>query len=266
MKDSKTDRLTTQRKSMITIYRKLRRNFLEGGKIQNYLVYALGEILLVMLGILLALQVNNWNEQRKEANQEDQYLMRLKSEIQLDTLTFSKEIKENVKRNQSINLFTELLKDPESNEEALVSATSEYLLFGWFNPHFTPSTSTFDDLESTGKLNIIKNERLRKAIVELYASYNEVSRSFVTNLDWVVPIDVKITSETDILKFDPKTSQIFENQTNLEKAGEIRKNKVIYLRNAATHFWSNDYAIESLSEKKSEATAVIKMIEKELAP
>ena len=49
---------------MIKFFRKIRQKLLGKGKIRRYLVYALGEILLVMIGILLALQVNNWNEEK----------------------------------------------------------------------------------------------------------------------------------------------------------------------------------------------------------
>ena len=51
---------------MIKFFRRISQNLLSEGKIGNYLKYALGEILLVMIGILLALQVNNWNEDRKK--------------------------------------------------------------------------------------------------------------------------------------------------------------------------------------------------------
>lgn len=51
---------------MIKFFRKFRQNMLAANKFGKYLIYALGEIVLVMLGILLALQVNNWNESRKE--------------------------------------------------------------------------------------------------------------------------------------------------------------------------------------------------------
>ena len=62
---------------MIKFFRKIRQKLLSENKFRNYLIYALGEILLVMVGILLALQVNNWNENRKTNEQESELLKSL---------------------------------------------------------------------------------------------------------------------------------------------------------------------------------------------
>ena len=50
---------------MIKFFRKIRYDLLEKNKIEKYLKYAIGEIVLVVIGILIALSINNWNEQRK---------------------------------------------------------------------------------------------------------------------------------------------------------------------------------------------------------
>ena len=73
---------------MIRFFRKIRQKLLIENKVSKYLLYAIGEILLVMIGILLALQVNNWNDKRKTHSQENSYLLRLKSEIKSDTIAF----------------------------------------------------------------------------------------------------------------------------------------------------------------------------------
>mgnify|MGYP000196331574 CR=1 FL=1 len=54
---------------MLSMFRKIRRNLISGGKLNRYLFYALGEIVLVVIGILIALQVDRWNDQRLERQQ-----------------------------------------------------------------------------------------------------------------------------------------------------------------------------------------------------
>ena len=59
---------------MINFYRRIRQKLLANGKLPKYLIYAIGEIALVMIGILLALQVNNWNEKKSRQKQEHEVL------------------------------------------------------------------------------------------------------------------------------------------------------------------------------------------------
>ena len=66
---------------MLTFFRKIRKNLLGEGSTSKYLVYAVGEILLVMVGILLALQVNNWNEWRKDRIKEKEYLREILEDL-----------------------------------------------------------------------------------------------------------------------------------------------------------------------------------------
>lgn len=66
---------------MLRFFRNIRRRLLESGSLRKYLVYAIGEIFLVMIGILLALQVNNWNENRKTYEKQKGYLLLIKNEM-----------------------------------------------------------------------------------------------------------------------------------------------------------------------------------------
>ena len=75
---------------------------------RKYLVYAIGEILLVMIGILLALQVNNWNEQRKERNTEVAYLISLKTEYQLNHESIMRTIRVNDRNLKSARAVLDL--------------------------------------------------------------------------------------------------------------------------------------------------------------
>jgi len=79
---------------MISFFRKIRHNLMETGKTSRYLKYAIGEILLVMIGILLALQVNNWNEGRKARNAEKELVQNILDDLHTDRLRFTETIKQ----------------------------------------------------------------------------------------------------------------------------------------------------------------------------
>ena len=71
---------------MIKFFRKIRLNLISEGKTGKYIKYAVGEIILVVIGILIALSINNWNEQRKQNNEEIYILNQLKVEFKADSI------------------------------------------------------------------------------------------------------------------------------------------------------------------------------------
>ena len=66
---------------MIKFFRKIRQNLLMENKTSKYFKYAIGEIVLVVIGILIALQINNWNENRKLENSKQKLMLALKNEL-----------------------------------------------------------------------------------------------------------------------------------------------------------------------------------------
>jgi len=71
---------------MIKIFRKVRQKMLEQSKIKSYFVYAIGEIVLVVIGILIALQINNWNENRKQQSEFNNILKTIYKDLKTDTI------------------------------------------------------------------------------------------------------------------------------------------------------------------------------------
>ncbi len=69
---------------MIKFFRKIRRSLLTSGKIRSYILYAVGEIILVVIGILLALQISNWNEEYKDRQHEKTYYCKLLDDVNQD--------------------------------------------------------------------------------------------------------------------------------------------------------------------------------------
>ncbi|MGB5395146.1 MAG: DUF6090 family protein, partial [Lutimonas sp.] len=79
---------------MISFFRKIRQNLLSQRNTSKYLKYALGEIILVVLGILIALQVNNWNELRKQGHEEIIIKEGLNAEFELAIKEISADIQD----------------------------------------------------------------------------------------------------------------------------------------------------------------------------
>jgi len=247
---------------MIKFFRKIRYNLMEQNKTGKYLKYAIGEIILVVVGILIALSINNWNEEKKKTQLEKVYLNRLYNELNKDIITFSSEIQRLEENNVKIVNFTNALNDESYNDSLLVKLTNEFMIYGTTYPMFNPSTSTFEDLSSTGNLSVISKTELRDSIVKHYEDYQFVELNFKLDYDWATPIDAPLFTQTDALKFDTDyTSFLFPNTTKENLVNEIIKDKNIFLRNAALHFWMNKDCIIELkrvTDKTKEISYILK--------
>ncbi|MFD1314657.1 DUF6090 family protein [Namhaeicola litoreus] len=127
---------------------------------RNYFKYALGEIILVVLGILIALQVNNWNEDRKKLHEEKSIIEGLKSEFE----SAKKEIIADIEdRNKSIQVVISTLeRHTGKNLTKIPQDSVKYFLDELMQYRFyTPSHPVLDDLQSSGRFNLIKSEELR---------------------------------------------------------------------------------------------------------
>ena len=148
---------------MIKFFRNIRKSLLNEGKTSKYFKYAIGEIVLVVIGILIALQINNWNELRKLQNEELNLLSDIKSnlvvtlkDLQQDTLGNGKYLRLYLKIENYIN--NNLPYDTE------LDSAFACLTF-WHSPYIT--TTAYNTLQSKG-LDLIKNEVLKNNIVNIY--------------------------------------------------------------------------------------------------
>lgn len=143
---------------MIKFFRKIRYNLMETGKTTKYFKYAIGEIVLVVIGILIALQINNWNEQRKENATEQALLKRLEKEFKSNRAQLLNKIE---LRNIVIESSRQLLEYYDKPENVTRDSIFVYLS--------TIQPPTFDpiqnDLVSSGNIEILKDEALKQLLV-----------------------------------------------------------------------------------------------------
>ncbi len=151
---------------MIKLFRNIRQNLLMENKTGKYLKYAIGEIILVVIGILIALQVTNWNQDRiakKEAqNYHERLLEDLSSEYSIlkERLAYYILVQDHAKR-----VVYDLLNRPDSlGEEFIINAYQASQQWKYRNIR-----DTYDELISTGNIKLIPNQYLRKRISGYYA-------------------------------------------------------------------------------------------------
>ena len=153
---------------MIKIFTRIRQNLLSEGNTGKYLKYALGEIILVVIGILIALQINNWNEAQKMKHWEHRFLTDLKSELK----TNLDQLEEINNRHLLVGKTCDELKSviPTATIKDKTKIDSLYTLT-LFQSTFFPTTGVYDSGLSAGKIENIRNDKLKYEIMNLYNHY-----------------------------------------------------------------------------------------------
>ena len=146
---------------MIPFFRKIRKKMADDNRPMKYARYAIGEILLVVIGILIALQINNWNENRKNDNVEQETLMSLKSDLESALIQLDYKLDQN----RDYRYLDSVLLDVIHYKKDIATDSLEKLTLSHiWSPGFDPELGTLNEISSTGKMGIIKNRALRKHI------------------------------------------------------------------------------------------------------
>jgi hypothetical protein len=148
---------------MIKFFRKIRQNLLSEGKTGKYLKYAIGEILLVVIGILIALQINNWNENNKDLLLERKVL----NEIIIDLDISKAELENDIEGHKRDIVRAERLKNNLIKKEGVYNSIISDMQWTSRSSQFSPRTSGYENLKSIG-ISLISNDSLRNEIVILY--------------------------------------------------------------------------------------------------
>jgi hypothetical protein len=164
---------------MFKFFRKVRQKLISRGKTWDYLKYAIGEIVLVVIGILIALQINNWNEAQKNDRMEAAYYCRLLEDIDQDVAQINQLIQSAQDRlkasNQAVRLLlTENPTRMEVGKQIWLANKAIYI-------DFRPNNSTFQDLKSGARLNIIDDKEVVKALNTYYNNLESLKSIIMVN-------------------------------------------------------------------------------------
>ena len=173
---------------MIKFFRKIRYDLMEKNKTGKYFKYAIGEIVLVVVGILIALSINNWNENRIKSNNETAILANIHKEFMQNKIQLERIVKMHKREHTSCAKIISLFPITSKPESVVLDSLSRYLLNSYGGYTFDPSQTSINALTNTSSFDIISNEDLRNLLIswsDLVKDYQEDERynkDFIMNL------------------------------------------------------------------------------------
>ncbi|PQJ81462.1 DUF6090 family protein [Polaribacter glomeratus] len=151
---------------MLHLLRKARQKLLTENKFRKYIIYALGEILLVMVGILLALQFSSWNQQKENTKKEEWYLNNIVEDLEYQKAILKDMI---IHYNESIFIEKSIIKDFSINYSfSDIDSLDDKLNYLTISYDFPKIDNTYRELVSSGQFSLISDKFLSVEIINYY--------------------------------------------------------------------------------------------------
>lgn len=215
--------------SMLKFFRSIRKKLMKQNKIRTYLFYAIGEILLVVIGILIALQVNNWNQNRLDSAAAANAQVRMVNDLYEEltdmesTLSYIKIVREYALK--AISVFEMgVLSDETSPDSFLIDLYQASQV-----TDNQQSNSTYLELLASGKIGFIENDSLRSSIISHYSYDWTTSIVFMVqdpyreNIRRELPSSIQSRIRNECGDQYVKTRIVLPESCNLSFDGELAK-------------------------------------------
>jgi len=155
------------------LFRGIRQSFIKDGNLKKYLLYAVGEILLVMIGISLAFQVSNWDDNRIKKNAESKYYENLRAQIVDDSHIILEQIHFNNRYLVEFNYINEIIENNDRSKMdtlgLLVRNLTQY-------SDFDKQGNIYETMVNSGQINLLQNDEIVNGIRELEEMYIYINR------------------------------------------------------------------------------------------
>ena len=192
---------------MIKFLRHMRKNLLNEGKTSRYIKYAIGEIVLVVIGILIALAVNNWNQQKKDRRLGKDLIGRIHADLVQDTLYFRQTIQQNKLLREDIkDLLSRLYQGVNSIEQVQEMST---VYDKALDQVFLINDNTYKSMISSGTLGLIENQKLKEDIIDLYSDYDQKKELLTAINQWMLGVATTLDTQTNFIKFNQGVYDIY---------------------------------------------------------
>jgi hypothetical protein len=155
---------------VLKFFRKIRQTSIANGRVKNYLLYAIGEITLVVIGILIAVSINNWNERNKNEKREGAFLINLQQDLKSDSVRL---LKIKTLLNNAVIYKRVFEKEVKGIPQDRDSLNAHFIMQYNLLIDFIPNTTTVDQLTNSNGFGLVSNAILRRQIVILYNNYDD---------------------------------------------------------------------------------------------
>ena len=217
---------------MMRFFRNVRQMSLKKGKFIDYFIYASGEIILVVIGILIALQFNTYHQRHIDKKLEQYYLAQIRDNLVADSLLLYEELAEIERRLPVIeNLLTELNK--ENNKSSFNEAFREYINSILVPLSFVSNRATYSEMESNGQLIVIRDKEIRNEIVTLYINIEKMENTYRVNYEFMQPIDAELIYGKGIAKYQKYQNTLFSPYLSEDELYDLKNIKAVLESNIA---------------------------------
>ena len=217
---------------MLSFLRKIRKSTIHSGAARKYALYAFGEITLVVLGILIALQINNWNEQRILTDRETNLLYELRTNLETNVINLQSDVNHQQQQMRQLKRIIIHLEQKRDFKDSL----SHWLDFSMPAPDVILTSAAFETLKSTG-LELIRSDSLRKDIINLFEVHYPFLIQETKRLEDQMWPSVVLPMQQKYFKITPNDRYVPTNYEALLKDAEFT-NMLSFrwtMRNYSTH-------------------------------
>jgi len=229
---------------MIRLFKKDKKKFINSRKIRNYLAYSIGEIILVVIGILIAVYINNWDLNQLKQDNGVKALKIVKRDLQTE-----KYVLEDFKKRYSYTrkyLIDILYNNKTDNLDSLKFHFGPYV-------HYKMN-SEYISLKSSGKLNLISNSKLRSKLVNFYEVYYSIYKELEDEHKFFID---KRVNDYFFNQFPSDTSNFVDSKFVKSKLNDQTFKKILDQQITSLQYITENFYIEKIDE-------LIKIITEEL--
>ncbi len=193
------------------LFRSIRQNLIKEGKLKRYLLYAIGEILLVMIGISLAFQVNNWNDNLIKRNAEIRFYQNIKEQITDDKELIEGQMNYNNHYMLQFNYANEII---EANDRSKIDTLGLIVRNLTNYSDFDKQGNIYETMVNSGEIKLLHNHNIVNGIRELEEIYNYVNR--MENIHYDAMMTIIIDAVFPVLNYTTGEIKKSDNVFNYE--------------------------------------------------